>query len=136
MILMFKHLEEVKDVNSFVQVDNKRIVKGNATALYFRIVQDKSEIEEHLAPLRYISILGATATVKFNHIDTNKVLTRVATQPFADDRSIWKIDILSTDTNVAFDSMSLTLTEGSNVINILAGSSLSAVDTGSGKLFC
>lgn len=137
MVLVFKFLEEVKDVNTFVEVDRKKIVKGNATTLYFRFLQDKTEIEDHLPHLRYVPQSGASVSVKFDHIDSEKVLTRTATLAFSsDDRSIWKIDILSTDLNIAFNSMSVTLTEGTNTQSVLPHSDLIVVDPSDGRLYC
>jgi hypothetical protein len=134
MVLVFKLLDEVKDVNSFVEVDRKRIVKGNATPVYFRLMQDKSDSEKDL--LRFIPQAGATVTVKFNHIDSEKVLVRSATMPYADDRSIWKVDLLTTDSNIAHDDMHVTLTQGSSVEDVLAISSIVVIDPGQGNQFC
>ncbi len=134
MILMFRLLQEVKDVNSFIEVDRLKLVKGNPTSLYFRLVQDKDAAQTE--KLRYIPQSGSAVTVKFNNIDSNKVITRVATQPYAsDDRSIWKVDVLATD-QIAFDSMSATLTEGGSTYSLVAASDISAVDTGDGRFFC
>ena len=137
MAIIFNFLEEVKDVNSFVEVPRLKLIKGNAQTIYFRLVQDRSGVEEHLAQLRYVPASGATMSVKFNHIDSNKVLTRTATLAFSpDDRSIWKVDVLATDKDIAFDSMEVTLTEGALVRSIPAGSDLLVEDTGSGRFFC
>jgi hypothetical protein len=137
MVLVFKFLEEVKDVNTFVEVDRRKVIKGNSTTLYFRLLQDKSEIEDHLPHLRYIPQSGASISVKFDHIDSEKVLTRTAVLAFpSDDRSVWKVELLSTDLNIAFNSMSVSLAEGTNIQSILPHSDLIIVDPGDGRLYC
>lgn len=134
MVLVFKLLDEVRDFNTFVEVDRKKIVKGNPTSVYIRIMQDKSDTEKAL--LRFIPQSGATVTVKFNHIDSEKVLIRPATMPYPEDRSIWKVDLLATDTNISYSDIYVTLTQGSITEDVLAASDLVVLDPGQGRQFC
>jgi hypothetical protein len=137
MKIVWKFLGYVCDYNSFAELDQLTLVKGNAETVYFRLVQEQQgDQSDRLADLRYIPETGATLEVKFNHIDTNAVITRYATMAYPnDDRSIWKIDILSTD-KIALNSMTATLTEGANVRKLSSGSRLVSEDSGSGKFFC
>lgn len=137
MVLVFKFLDEVKDANSFMEVDGLSIVKGNKATIYFKLVQNKQDVGQGLENIRYLPSSAATVLVKFDHIDSDKVLLRPATMPFPlDDRSIWKVDILSTDTSVAFNSMSVTLTDGSDILTVLPASDLVVVDPSEGRFYC
>lgn len=133
MILKFKILSQASSVNSFYEVDTHKIVNGNATSIFFRLIQDRSEINQDA--LRYIPESGAQVSVTFNHIDASKVITRVATQPYTQDTSIWKVDILATD-QLSFNTMAVTITEGSNIRTIMPSTTISVIPTGSGQFFC
>lgn len=138
MKIVWKFLGYVCDVNNFAELDQVTLVRGNAETLYFRLVQEQqSDQDDRLSDLRYIPEVGATLEVKFNHIDTNAVITRFATMAYpADDRSIWKIDILPTD-KIAFNTMTAALTEGAKVTQLSAGSRLNVDEPGTGgKFYC
>lgn len=115
MNISLKFLDSVQNVNSFDEVNTFSLIQGNAYELHFRLFRDG---------LRYVPAVGATISVKFDNIDTNKVITRSAAMAFsADDRSIWKVLVLATD-SIAPNSMSATLTEGSTVTKLVVNSSL------------
>jgi hypothetical protein len=61
---------------------------------------------------------GALLSVVFDSIDVAKKITKVASQPFATDGSIWKVDLTTQDTAklVGTVGMSFTLTEGTRVV--------------------
>lgn len=135
---VFKLLEDVQSANSFYEVDEFELISGNPTTLYFRLITVRNkDLEDQISDLRYLPAVGATMTVEFVHIDSNKSISRVATQAFpSDDRSVWKVDILATD-KIAFNSMKVILTEGSVSKTIFPASKLSSSSSdGSGKYYC
>ena len=134
--LMFKILEDVKDSNNFYEVDQYELIPGNPDTLYFRFISSKSQdSEDQISDLRYIPASGSTVTVTFDHIDSNKKIVRAASLAFsADDRSIWKVSILATDT-IALNSMNVVLTEGGVNKTILPKSRLKSTPTGSERFF-
>ena len=89
MKLSAKFLKNVENVNSFQYVSQWDIAEGSAQRLYFQIVDKLKE------DLRYISqaTVVDSVTVTFLSIDDNSEITKTATQPFADDKSIWYIDL-------------------------------------------
>ena len=132
MVLIFKLLDDVKDVNNFTKVESLQLVRGNAADVYFRLEQEIPNRSD----LRYLPQSGATVQVTFDHIDSGKVVSRVAVQPFpSDDRSVWKVSILATDM-LAFNTMQVVLTEGSTVRTVIGRSILQTLETGSRKQFC
>jgi hypothetical protein len=116
MRLSFIFLDRVTDVNNFDEVDELHIGQATVQNLYFRLVTLKDSLGSD--KLRYIPATGAIIQASFNHIDSGKAFQRVATQPFAGDLSILMVQVLSTD-KVAFNSVTVSLTEGSNTRTLL-----------------
>ncbi len=56
--------------------------------------------------------VGALLSATINHLDDAKKVTRSCTQPFAQDPSIWKLQVLATDYVKGTLDLKLTLTEG------------------------
>lgn len=133
MSFSVKLLENVNNINQFQTVESVRLTRGNPYSLYFRVIQPT------VGGLRYIPATGATGTVKFTHIDDTKKITRAATNPFAGDKSIWKVDILATD-EIQFNSMTFELTDGTGpsapVYKINISGDLVTDETDSRKFFC
>lgn len=97
----FRLLDDVCNVNDFKEVDELSIRAGEAADIYLELKTVDSDGEE----IRYMPQgTGLVVTVKFRHLDSNKVITRVASQPFADDKSIYKISIAANE-RLAFDTM-------------------------------
>jgi hypothetical protein len=118
MLLSARFLNDVSSVNSFEVAQVGQFTKGEAASVYFQLVDLSVDgALKGFAPAgrRYIPATGATLSVVVNSIDNAKKITRVATNPFPDDRSIWKLDFLTTDTVSGTLSLQLTLTEGSVV---------------------
>ena len=92
MKLSAKFLKNVENVNSFQYVPQWDISEGSAQSLYFQIIDKQKE------DIRYMP-QDAPITVKvfFLSIDDDQIIEKTATQPFTDDKSIWKIDLLVTD---------------------------------------
>lgn len=89
-----KMLQNAASVNVFDEVEIVKILGNSDTVdIYFRLWQtDRDE--------RYIPATGATMTVTFPRALTvdantpaNQDITKTATNPFSDDRSIWKVTL-------------------------------------------
>ena len=116
MRLAYKFLNNVSSVNAFKVVDTRILTGGNPDNLYLQLVdQDQKDGDGFL---RYVPSSTATMVAHFNYLDSNKCITRVPTKPFSsDDRSIWVIPVLPTDV-IAPNSLTLVLTDGSNVYTV------------------
>jgi len=118
MLLSAQPLKDVANVNSFEATDSISFTKGDSLVAYFRLVNaDLDLTSEGFSPpgRRYVPAVGATLQVKLESIDDSKTISRIATQPFVGDASIWAVSILSTDTIQGTIQLRLTLTEGSTV---------------------
>lgn len=88
MKLSAKFLKNVADVNCFQYVTQWDISEGSAQRLYFQVVDKLKE------DLRYLSQATATSIdVIFLSVESDEEITKTATQAFADDKSIWYIDL-------------------------------------------
>ena len=94
MKLSAKILKNVDSLNAWVVSESWTVRNnegvGESISLYFQLVDLDRE------GIRYIAASGSTMQVTFPNLDDSLVITLTATNPFADDRSIWKVDLLST----------------------------------------
>jgi hypothetical protein len=130
MRLTFKFLNNVKDFNTFDEVSELTIVEGTPQYLYIQLAQI---FDEHMSPdehkLRYIPVdVAATLSIEFNNIDSSKNLSRIATNPFSQDKSIWRINILASDI-IQSDSITVKLTESGVTSTLLPDGSLNQMST-------
>lgn len=102
MRLGAKILKNVVDVNHWQQANQAQLSEGQANEVYIQLVDNdwstKSSPEQSAAfpqfPIRYISQADAIAVkAVFLDIDDDQEFEIVATQPFADDKSIYKFDL-------------------------------------------
>ena len=136
MRLGFEILSNVQSVNSFEEPISYTLYLGNPDTLYFRLVNLDEKDTNCGTYERWIPGSGDTATVQFNSIDSNKNLSKVATQPFAaDDRSIWSVAILPGDA-IAFNSMVVTLVSGGQTYTLLPVTELVSAKTDQGRFYC
>lgn len=118
MLLSARMMDNVASVNAFNQVNQIRFGQGDALSFYFQLVDanlDRPEQGYSPAGRRYVPLAGATMSVVLDNIDDARKVTRTATQPFAQDPSIWMVQLLSTDTVRGTTNMKMTLTEGTKV---------------------
>jgi hypothetical protein len=109
------------------------MAKGNPKDVYLRLVDsDQRPLTAGFNPpgLRYIPATGATLTVEFTNLDDAKVITRAASNPFSDDRSIWLVSVLATDGIEGTVSLKLTLTEGAEVRTIFVKAAIAVSSFG------
>jgi hypothetical protein len=91
MKLSVKFLKNVANVNSFQYASQWNISEGSAQVLYFQFVDKLKE------DLRYMSqaVVIDEVAVTFLNIDEASEITKIATQAFPDDKSIWTITLAS-----------------------------------------
>lgn len=105
MRLSAKLLKNIVDINHWQHANQAHIAEGQPNDIYIQLVDldwsTKSSPEQSAAypqyPVRYIS-QATTIEVKalFLSIDDNQEFEIVASQPFADDKSIYKFSLSST----------------------------------------
>lgn len=92
MKLSAKFLKNVSNINTFQYVNQWDISEGSANRLYFQII-DKLKDD-----LRFITQATTySVSVTFLSIDTSAEIIKSATQAFADDKSIWYIDLTASE---------------------------------------
>lgn len=104
MRLNAKILKNVVDVNHWQHANQAHISEGQSNYIYIQLIDmdwsTKSSPEQSPAyaqyPIRYISQATAiTVKAKFLSIDDAQEFEITATQPFADDKSIYKFSLSS-----------------------------------------
>jgi hypothetical protein len=111
MLLTARPLINVSDVNSWEYADEVKFTQGDQVFVYFQLIDSQKDKTLKMPGKRYVPATGATLLATLNSIDINKTYTKVATQPFPGDLSIWRIQVLASDTIVGTLSMKLVLTE-------------------------
>ena len=115
MLLSARFLNDVANVNSFEYADVAEFTEGDPAAVYFQLIDASLDKPgEGFVPSgrRYVPASGATLQVTIESVDDAKEIVRTATQPVANDGSIWKVDFLATDKIRGTANMRLRLTEG------------------------
>lgn len=96
MKLSAKILKNVASVNQFEYATSAHIQEGQINEIYFQIVDLDKKMAQN-CPLRYLSQATTLAVeVTFPSIDDAQVIVSTASQPFSDDKSIWKVTLSST----------------------------------------
>jgi hypothetical protein len=103
MRLNAKILKNVAGVNQWYYANQAAVQEGQANEIYLQLVDlDKTPGTEKSSalpdfPLRYITqATVATLEATFPSIDDAQEIVVAASQPFADDKSIWKISLTNT----------------------------------------
>jgi len=129
MLLCARTLGNVQSVNSFDYVDQIELTEGDVLPVYLQL-HDRSRVsvcgprEPFGWGQRFCPASGAVLRVTLDHVDDARKITRVASQPFAQDPSVWRIDLLSTDKLRGTISLRLELTEG---VKVTRGSAVAAL---------
>jgi hypothetical protein len=112
MLLTARILADVADVNHWTAADVAESVEGSTLDLYFQTVD--GSVERHNVPAgrRYIPAAGALLEVTIETINTAKRVVRAATNPFPEDKSIFKLSLTPADGLVGTFSLKLKLVEG------------------------
>ena len=107
-------LDDVEDVNDFRYATEVKSTAGDAVELYFQLSDATKNLAQggfNPSGLRYIPVIGSTLQVIVQNINNRKQFNRWATQPFANDPSVWKLPILATDPVSGTVSFKFVLTE-------------------------
>jgi hypothetical protein len=107
-------LTAVGNVNVFSYATEASASVGDPLDVYLQLV----DTDQHLnsqgffpAGNRYMPASGAVLLIDIQNLDDAKAFTRAATQPFAQDPSIWRLQILATDPVAGTVSLRARLTE-------------------------
>jgi hypothetical protein len=90
MLLSARMLNGVADVNHFEAVQTLEFTQGDAPDIYFVLVDASADKALNPAGRRFVAGAGATLQVTLQDIDSSVTLVKYATQPFPEDKSIWK----------------------------------------------
>jgi hypothetical protein len=109
-------LIDVNNLNSFKYGTEIVSVSGDAITLYFQLVDSQKTslfCGYSNYGMRYIPLAGSTLQVTFLNVDDaiQTPTVRYASNPFADDRSIWSVAILPTDPFEGTINLKFILTE-------------------------
>jgi hypothetical protein len=118
MLLSAQMLKNVYGVNQFDLTTVVEFTKGDVVDVYFQLMDmsvNTSLCGYNPPGRRYMPDAGATLSVVLEDIDDAVKVTKTATQPFAQDPSIWKISLAATDLIQGAPNLRLTLTEGTDL---------------------
>jgi hypothetical protein len=118
--IVIRLLDDVQSVNSMELATEVSTAAGDPLVVNLQLVNHtRLSCDENSPAVRYIPAAGATLTVVCENIDNSKRVTKIATQPFAQDGSIWRIDLTPQDTLKMRGTITLsyTLTEGTRTIS-------------------
>lgn len=142
MVLSFRFLTDVASVNSFEATTTLEINQGDQQDVYFQLIDrsiDRTEQGFNPAGRRYMPAAGATLVATLTNLDTGPSISqsnafdsiaprinptlpsnvvRTCQQPFAQDSSMWKIPILSTDPLKGTVNIKLVLTEPGRTLTV------------------
>lgn len=121
MLLSARFLNDVSGVNSFDHVTSIELGAGDPSTVYFQLVDasvHRSEDGYRPAGRRYVPAAGATLQVVLENIDDAKKITRYATQPYAQDPSIWALSIQASDAIEGTVPLRMTLNESGTIRHV------------------
>lgn len=91
MLLSARLLNNVCDINSFELTQTLEISAGDTSEIYLQLTDASVDKTRDPAGRRYIPPSGSTLQITIEDIDSSVSITKVATQPFLLDASIWRI---------------------------------------------
>lgn len=118
-MLSARMLNNVASVNAFDWANQVQATAGDGPYdVYFQLIDptvDTVGAGFKPAGRRYAPVAGATLQATITNINDALQVVRAATQPFANDPSIWKVTLMSTDAIRGTCDLSLKLTESGKV---------------------
>lgn len=114
MLLSARILLDVASVNNYRVAPQVEWTEGDTVTFYLQLIDTQADTAaQGFNPpgRRYIPAAGATLSVVLENINDDKQVTKTATNPYANDTSIWAVSILSTDLIRGTPQMRLTLTQ-------------------------
>lgn len=118
MLLSASFLTQVADVNNFAESAKIQMTEGDTLDVYLQLRDlsvNPASSGYNPAGRRYVPVVGASLQVTIDSLDDTRKVVKFAAQPFAQDPSIWKFTILSTDKIVGTHPMKLVLSEAGKV---------------------
>jgi hypothetical protein len=115
MLLTAQLLDQVVDANNWMNVSDVRLTQGDSPFVYFRLVNATLDQSSKPPGRRYMPLAGAVLTATLQNVNSANTLLKTCTQPFSQDPSIWKFQILSADGLRGTYTFTLQLTEGTVV---------------------
>jgi hypothetical protein len=109
-------LIDCQNVNDFTYATEVSSTTGDPVDLYFQLSNAEKNISTqgyNPSGLRYMPVAGSNLKVTFQNINNCKEFTRYATQPFSQDPSIFKVQVLASDPVAGTVSMKFVLNEPS-----------------------
>lgn len=124
-LLSVRFMTDVQSVNAWRYTSQAEFYEGDACDVYFQIV-DASVVGTEYGPSgrRYIPAAAATLQVVAENVEDARKVTRFASNPFPDDRSIWKLALTATDALAGTVTLRFILTEGVKVTHFVMNGAL------------
>jgi hypothetical protein len=115
MRLGIQMLNSSSTVNSVLPVNQIQVNPGETSSVYFQLV-DLDQKNGNCPASRYMPMTGATLSILLTSLNAANNLTKLPTNPFPQDTSVWSFNLSASDTAImAGINMKATLTEGPNV---------------------
>lgn len=117
MKLNLQMLDPSSTLNKLHLLSEVEVYPGSTATIMFQLVDLNQQLSD-ICDLysRYVPASGATVSVVISNLDSANVVTKTATNPFADDRSIWSFDLTATETTqLSGITLQVTVTEGASV---------------------
>ncbi len=131
----FRLLDNVKDFNTFTEVEQFEHVNGSQQDIYIMLVQVPANTQPADELNRWLPSSGATLQFIFDNLDSAVKITRSGIMAFpTDDRSIWKVTILASE--IISGSLTVQLTDGGQTETLTLDGRLIASNADSGRFFC
>lgn len=109
-------LDSNSTLNNLKYMNQIIITPGSTVTILFQLVDLDTVQEANKFGNRYMPADGASLEIDIQSVNDVNSLNKVATQPFADDKSIWQFSLSATETEeMSGTNMKLTLTEGLNI---------------------
>lgn len=122
MNLSTRFLSNVANVNSFIYVDRPTFTEGDTSDVYLQLIDkelDTPAFNYYPPYRRFVPIAGSTLIVVLMSLDSTRVVTKAATQPFVGDSSIWKFSVTPSDRLRGSVNMRIQLNQGGIITNAL-----------------
>ena len=119
MQLGSRFLNNVSSVNGFDAADSITFTAGDDQQIYLVLIDsslDRPDQGFNPSGRRYCAATGAVLTVTLVNIDDAKVVTRVCSQPYPGDLSIWTFPVLNSDPLDGTVQINLKLVEPSRTL--------------------
>ena len=130
-----KILDNVNNINSFDEVGEILLTRGNEFELNFRLMTESRDSEGNSQTQRYVPQgTSVSVEVQFDNIDVLYHVRRTAIESFSGDASIWKVPILQQD-QLMFNSMRVTLTEDGKKTSFIVETDIATEDVGDRRHF-